>query len=272
MSQSTANAAEQVAASHPMGWIARIGLGARAVVYLLMGWLAVLVAMGGRQDVDQRGALKTALGQPFGMLLVWLLVAGFLAYAIWRLSEAAFGIDGGEDGFGPRVKSLVRGLAYCVFAFGAISLLNGARQSQEKQQQQLADAAMAVPGGRIILGVLGAIVVAAGVLMVVEGWTTRFMRYFDYLPPTRRKIVAWLGRVGTVTRGVVFALAGALVVLAAWLVDASKAGGINDVVQTVLDQPFGGALVAAMGVGLVVFGVYGVCEALWRHVPDGGQG
>lgn len=262
-------AVEQVAASSPMGWLARVGLGARAVVYLLMGWLTILVATGGQAHVDQGGAIRSVLVQPFGVLLVWILAFGFAAYAIWRFSEAAFGVAGGEDGIVPRAKSFIRGVAYSIFAVSAISLLNGARQSQSSQQEDLADTTMSLPGGQLMLGLFGAAFVVAGLLMIREGWTTAFLQYFDYLPRTRRVVVVWLGRIGSVTRGVVFALAGGLVVAGAWWADSSKAGGINDVVQAILDRPFGGGLVALMGAGLLLFGIYGVTEALWRHVPDG---
>ena len=46
--------ATEAANSRPMGWLARAGLTARGVVYLVMGWLAILVAMGARAQVDPR--------------------------------------------------------------------------------------------------------------------------------------------------------------------------------------------------------------------------
>ena len=69
------DAAESAANSTPMSWLARIGLTARGVVYLVMGWLAVLVATGSQAEVDQKGALTQVLGAPFGAALVWLLPA-----------------------------------------------------------------------------------------------------------------------------------------------------------------------------------------------------
>ncbi len=253
-----------------MGWVARVGLGARAVVYLIMGWLAIAVAVGdSRASVDQRGVVRTLLEQPFGRMLVWLLAAGFLAYALWRFTEVAFGPSGEKDGFVPRAKSLIRGVAYSIFAVGAISVLMGSRESQSDQQEGLAETTIHLPGGQILLGAVGLAFVIAGAVMVWEGLTTKFMTYFEYLPPLRRRIVVWLGRVGTVTRGIVFGLAGLLVVLGAIWSDASTAGGINEVVQAAIDRPFGGALVALMGVGLLLFGVYAVTETLWRRVLDG---
>jgi len=103
---------------------------------------------------------------------------------------------------------------------------------------------------------------------VREGWTTAFIRYFEALPARRRKVIVWLGRVGTIARGVVFAVSGLLAVVAAWTVDPEKAGGIDQAFRTLLEQPFGTALVVLLGAGLLLFGVYGLAEAAWRRVPD----
>jgi hypothetical protein len=37
---------------------------------------------------------------------LWLLAIGFAAYALWRLSEAAFGVVAEPKGAGPRLQSL----------------------------------------------------------------------------------------------------------------------------------------------------------------------
>jgi hypothetical protein len=262
-------AAETAANSTPMTWLARIGLTARGVVYLVMGWLAVLVATGGRANVDQRGALTEVLAAPFGTVLVWLLTLGFAAYALWRLSEAAFGVTGEPRGAGPRLKSLARAIAYAALAVTSVSLLNGSRGTQAGKQGHLAATVMSQTGGRWLVAFVGLAVVAAGLVMVREGWSAKFLRYFGHLPTTLRSTVVVLGRVGTVARGIVFAVAGVLVVLAAWTATAAKAGGIDQAFKSLLAQPYGTVLVAGLGLGLIVFGVYGLAEAAWRRVTDG---
>ncbi|MDO9486348.1 MAG: DUF1206 domain-containing protein [Actinomycetota bacterium] len=261
-------AAASTAESAPMGWVARLGLTARAVIYLVMGWLAIVVALGGRAKVDQRGALTELLNKPLGTVLVIVMLLGFVAYALWRFSEAAFGVDG-DTSMAVRAKSLLRGLAYSIFAVGAVLLLLGAREPQAKEQAELARTTLDIPGGQWILGLFGAAIAVAGVIMIVEGFTTAFLKYFDYLPAGRRKAVVLLGRIGTVARGLVFLIAGGLVVIGALSRDPSRAGGINEVVQTTLDQPMGAALVFMMGAGLLIFGAYGLAEAAWRRVPNG---
>jgi hypothetical protein len=50
-------------------FLARAGLTARGVIYILIGWVAVLVALGqSSQEADQRGALELLAGKPYGLV------------------------------------------------------------------------------------------------------------------------------------------------------------------------------------------------------------
>jgi hypothetical protein len=45
-----------------------------------------------------------------------------------------------------------------------------------------------------------------------------------------------------------------------------KSGGINKALLTLRDEPFGPVLLGLAALGLMVFGVHGLCEARWRRV------
>jgi hypothetical protein len=79
-------------------------------------------------------------------------------------------------------------------------------------------------------------------------------------------VVELLGMIGTTARGAVFALAGVLVIEAAVNYQPTKAGGIDKALLTLRNQPFGEFLLILAALGLIVFGVYGLCEARWRRV------
>ena len=79
-------------------------------------------------------------------------------------------------------------------------------------------------------------------------------------------MVEVLGVTGTIARGVVFALVGVLVIDAAVTHKAAESGGIDKALLTLRDQPFGEFLMMLAALGLLVFGVYGLCEARWRKV------
>ena len=94
--------ARRASDSPPAHLLARAGLTARGVIYILVGWVALLVALGqSSREADQQGALHLLAGKSYGMVSLWLLGIGFAAYALWRLSEAAFGVTGEPPGAGP---------------------------------------------------------------------------------------------------------------------------------------------------------------------------
>jgi hypothetical protein len=266
---SAAVAARRASRSPAARWLARAGLVARGVIYLLIGWVAILVALGrSTREADQQGALQLLAGKPYGLVSLILLGAGFAGYALWRLSEAAFGVTGDGRGAGPRLKSLGRALVYGFFAYLTFEVISGRAGSEAGKQEDLTARVMQHQGGRLLIGIVGAAVVIIGLVLISEGIRRRFLKYLRIAQLSRRarRTVEILGTVGTVARGIVFGLAGALVIDAAVTGDAAKSGGIDRALLTLRDQPFGQVLLALAALGLITFGIYGLCEARWRKV------
>jgi hypothetical protein len=250
-------------------FLARAGLTARGIIYILVGWVAVLVALGdSSREADQTGALQLLVGKPYGLVSLWLLGIGFAAYALWRLSEAAFGVSGERPGAGPRLKSLGRAIIYAGLSYLTFTVIAGTDRSQSGRQQDITATAMQHPAGRVLVGVVGLAVVACGIVLVVEGVRKKFMKYLQTgrMSTRTRRVVELLGVTGTIARGLVFALVGVLVIDAAVTHKASESGGIDKALLTLRDQPFGEFLMLLAALGLLVFGVYGLCEARWRKV------
>jgi hypothetical protein len=249
--------------------LARTGLTARGVIYILVGWVALLVALGhSSREADQRGALQLLADKPYGLVSLWLLGVGFAAYALWRLSEAAFGVTAEPPGAGPRLKSLGRAVLYAGFAYLTFDVISGTRHSQSRQQQDMTVTAMRHTEGRWLVGIVGLAVVIIGLVLVSEGARRKFMKYLRTWQMSRgtRRVVELLGVIGTIARGLVFALAGVLVIDAAITHRASESGGIDKALLALRNQPLGEFLMMLAALGLAVFGIYGLCEARWRRV------
>ncbi|MDX6334021.1 MAG: hypothetical protein QOG05_1361 [Streptosporangiaceae bacterium] len=249
--------------------LARAGLTARGVIYILIGIVALLAATGqGGHQADQQGALQLVASQPFGLVALWLLAIGFVGYALWRFSEAAFGVTGEGTGAGPRLKSLVRGLVYAGFAVLTFKVITGKKSNQSGQQQDFTAGVMHHTGGRFLIGIVGLIIVIVGLALVAEGARHKFMKHLrtGEMSAQTRKMVKRLGTVGTIARGLVFALAGVLVIDAAITYNASKAGGLDTSLHTLRNAPFGEFLLIIAALGLIAFGIYGLAEARWRKV------
>ena len=250
-------------------FLARAGLIARGVIYILIGWVAVLVALGhSSHEVDQTGALQLLVGKSYGLVSLWLLGIGFAGYALWRLSEAAFGVTGEPPGAGPRLKSLGRAVIYAGLSYLTFTVISGKDSSQAGRQEDITATAMQHPAGRVLVGIVGLVIVVCGIALVVEGARKKFMKYLRtaQMSARTRRVVEVLGVTGTIARGLVFALVGVLVIDAAVTHKAAESGGIDKALLTLRDQPFGEYLMMAAALGLVVFGVYGLCEARWRRV------
>ena len=107
-----------------------------------------------------------------------------------------------------------------------------------------------------------------GAVMVVEGIKRKFMKYLRTGEMSRRtrQVVERLGQVGTTARGIVFAIVGALIIDAAVTFSPKKSGGLDKALLTLRHQPFGEFLLLIVALGVLIFGIYGLCEARWRRV------
>jgi hypothetical protein len=257
----------RAANSQTMAGLARFGLSARAFVYIVIGWLAIQIALGhSSNEANQRGAVADIAQHSFGIALLWILGIGFAAYAIWRLSEAAFGTAAEGKKAGPRVQSLVRGIVYALFSVTTFSFIAGAsKQGQAQQQVSLTARLMRHGYGRWLVGLIGLIVVLVGLSMIVEGLKKKFekqLRMDEMRGPTRTLVVRF-GMVGTIARGVVFAIAGALVVDAAVTLKPRKSTGLDGALRTLAHYPYGAWLLGIVAVGLIAFGLFGFAQARW---------
>src|SRR5436190_19615828 len=106
---------------------ARLGYTARGCVFVIIGALALLAALGNPSRApDSKDALRTLLDQPFGEALLALIAAGLLCFAAWRLIQAA--LDADHRGTAPssllkRSSWAASALFYIAFAWVALSMM-----------------------------------------------------------------------------------------------------------------------------------------------------
>lgn len=249
---------------------ARLGFAARGLVYVLVGVLAVQVARGGSQRADQKGAIQKIAEQPFGKLVLWLVVVGFFGYGLWKLTEAAWGRRDERDEKKRAVKrfgSLVTGLLYVVFGVSVLKTVTGG-SSSGGNQKALTARILDAPGGQELVVLIGLVIIGIGVGLTVRGLKTDFEKYLERWRMSRRTLDAArrLGQVGYVARGVVFALVGVFVVRAATEHNPNQAGGLDVALKSLARAPFGTFLLLVAAVGLVCFGAYSFVESRYRRL------
>lgn len=255
---------------------AQAGLVARGALYCLVGVLALQVAFGSAssQDTSQSGALQTLAQQPAGTLLVALVGIGLLAYAAWRLmqffTEKGSGDSGTKDAV-MRASFIVRAVVYIGLALLAFSTAFGSGGGSGSSQQALTARVMRdVPGGVVLVGVVGLIIVGVGIYQAYQAFTTDFMEELqqERLSPAERVWIKRIGIAGHAARAVVFTLVGVFILRAAVQFDPQESKGLDAALQELASQPFGTWLLTLVALGLLLFGVYAIVRARYVDVSE----
>lgn len=240
----------------------RAGFAARSVLYVLVGVLALRLATGGGSSTEasQQGAMAELASRPFGGTLLAVLALGLVGYAGYRAVQAVRG-DGDGGVVQRRVVPAVRAVVYLGMAALAVRQLAGA--GERTDESSVTAAVLGQPGGRWVVAALGLVIVGVGIKQFVEAWRgdTEELAGPADVPARGRRAVRVAGRVGYVGRGVVFLLGGGFLVRAALRHDPESGVGLDAALQELLEAPFGVAMVAAVGVGLILFGVHCAVEA-----------
>lgn len=252
-------------------WMARLGYGARGVVYLIIGGFAVLAAASARgRTVGAGGALAALRAQPFGDVLLWMVAAGLVCFAAWRLLQAV--LDADHCGRTP--KAIMRRLAYAgssVFYLGlalwAVSLvfLGPGSGSEDQAVRDWTRWLLAKPFGQFLTILLGISIAGVGVGSGATGVSGRLRRQLSLGADTAPWVVL-LGRFGFLARAVLFVMIGIFLIVAALHFNAGEASGLGGALRTLQGRPYGWLLLATAALGLVGFGAFELMQALFRHV------
>ncbi len=254
---------------------ARTGYAARGIVYLIIGFLAVLAAFGRSEVEGTEGALQALLSQPFGTVLVGIVALGLAAFCVWRLIQAIRDTDNhGHDAKGLAVRAglVLGGISYAAIALLAAGMAIGSRMGSgegggDPTGGWLASAHAAGIGWLLVYGV-AAVLFAVGVAHVVKGVRAGFEKHFR----CGEDIMHWLrplSRFGLIARGIVFIIIAGLVVTGGLAYDAAERPGLADALKAVQGYTLGWVLLLAIALGLMAFGAYSLAEARYRHVsPD----
>ncbi|NRQ31140.1 DUF1206 domain-containing protein [Nonomuraea sp. NN258] len=258
-------AAERAADSPALDRLARLGLACRGVLYALIGVLAVQIALGGGgEQADKAGAITTVAALPFGTALLWIMLVGFAALALWQASEVAFGHHRALE----RVESGLRTGVYVLIVYTLWTVLQaGKAASDDQKSQDVTAKLLALPAGPFIVGAVGLGIVALGVYWVRRGITRKFREELDLgrMSPRARSVMEKLGLAGYLARGAIAVLAGVFVVQAAITADPDRAGGIDATLREFASTPVGPGLLVVVAVGLLLFAGYCFGESRWRR-------
>lgn len=261
--------------SEPASWylaLGRTGWAGKGALYVAIGLIAILVAIGSGRDAEgQTGALETVADQPFGQVMLVVMILGLIAYALHRVLEAIiwpFDEDGVEA-LAHRASGFVSAAVYALVCAGGVSLLtsggSGGRAGGGSEDAAAAKV-LGLPFGPWALGV------AAVILIGVGGYraSKALGRYEDDLELSRmssaeKGVVSSMAIAGESARAVVFFLTGAFLLKAAVEFDPDEAIGLDGALRKVAEQPYGQALLGLVAAGLLAYGLYAVALARYRR-------
>ncbi len=257
--------------------LARWGYAARGVVYVILGAIALTgasSAAGG--DTSTEGALSALHQQPFGRVLLAAVAIGLVGHVLWRFAQGFLDADGkgrGMKGYVARAGYVAAGLANLSLAGAAFSLVlaNGG-SSGSSGEVGITAWLMQQPFGRILVGVVGLTIIAAGLVQAWRGISGKYREQVK-LPREHEGSLHPLSVFGLAARGVLLAITGMFFIFAALTVDPNQSGGLAEGLEWIRQLPFGPYLYGLAAAGLVSFGLYSFIEGRYRvvHAPDAGD-
>lgn len=255
-------------------WLAHSGYIAEGLLYLVIGFFALLAAMERRLQPDgSKGALAKLGRTAFGDVLLAVLAIGLAAFVIWQVTLA---IADPEDRAERRslrrrlvrLGHLLNGVFHTVFVGEAVwGLLGLSRADNEKQApMQWTARAMALPVGRYAVALVGFGIVLFGFWQLYRAVTNDKNKRVDLRRARWRIAINVLGVYGLIARGALFWLVGGYLIDAAWRHDPRYSGGIAGALGGLKQQPYGEWLLGIVAAGLISYGLYQILKERYRQL------
>ena len=248
--------------------VMRAGYAGRGIVYLVVAGFSLYAIWRGGQAKGTQSALHQLETTTGGYAILTLIFLGRLAYALWRVVAAFYDLECR----GNEAKGLIARAGMIVT--GLLHLSIGF----------LAFSLVFTSGGSggssipswvaSIMALPGGRWIIAGAGLVIIGAGLHYAlkgwqeKYREFLAANHFTL-HWNPalKAGLIAQGAVIAVIGLLFVFAAWNANPSEAGGVEEAFSWLTHQPYGWALMAVICVGLLGFSLFCFVNAAYRIVP-----
>ncbi len=252
--------------------LARIGYAAKGLVFAAVGLLALLAVFGfGEGRVTGAGGAIHIIGGTLpGRLGFGLLATGLGAHVFWRLYQAL--VDPDERGLGwpglvQRAGFLISAGLYAsltLLTLSAVTDIGGGTSGAGDAAAQVID----WPGGRWLLGVVGAGLIAAGGYQLWRAWSQPFRHKWFRAAGLKylHGPMAWLSSYGIGARGIMFCILGWSLMRGGWFASSDEVTDVASAMWRIGTETYGHWLLAAMAAGFLCYGVYCGLNAAFRKI------
>ncbi len=257
-----------------LAYYARIGYGAKGVIYGSSGLLALLEAtdlVPEGKVVGSTGALRTIASQPFGRTVAVIIAISLMGYVIWRFIQAV--LDPEHSGCDAsdilrRISYVCSGLVYASIAYSVIEILDGAADKEGRTAQDWAFLVMSTPWGRWLIAAGGLGFFGVGCYYFYRAIKAEFRKRFKLheMSDAAKTIATIAGRTGIAARGVVYVVIGVSAEQAAWEFDADMIKTSEEALETFNDNPTDEWILAILGIGFIAYAIHMGFQAVYRSI------
>ncbi|SDM27149.1 DUF1206 domain-containing protein [Sediminibacillus halophilus] len=264
--------------THAKLWIrrfGRIGYMAQGIVFALIGFLALLAAAGfGGKTAGTSGMFQSLAALPLGEILIWIIGFGLFGYIVWQLIRAFKDPDGygkGIRGLTIRTGFFISALIYGGISVKALKIAVHAGRSGGNSEQTMSAKLLSQPFGPWLLGLFGFVVFCFAVYEAGIGIKGSYMKKFKQgeMEEKEEKVARITGKIGMISRGIVFGLVGYFFVQTAVTTDPDKAKGLDESLSELAQQPYGRWLLGIVSLGFILFGLYQVFRGRYQRMDFG---
>ena len=252
---------------------ARLGYAARALLYGIIAFTSLSVALGrGGEAQGSDGALKTLAGQPYGTVLLWAVTVGLAGYALWRLVQVfTTREDSVAKSIGKRVYYGIRAVLYGLLAWTAFSIVSnagGGGGGGGSGRKTVVSRLLELPLGRWIVGLGAVAIIGYGLWQFYRAATHKWDEHLKtaMMSPGVKRAVDVAGVVGFIARGVVFGIIGGYLAWGAVTYDPDKAIGLDGALSALSDAGYGPWALGSIAIGLLGFAAFSAAEVRYRRI------
>ncbi|WAB83451.1 DUF1206 domain-containing protein [Microcella daejeonensis] len=259
--ETSAGTARAAHSSRVFTILARSGWAVTGLLHLLIGGLAIALAVGNRDvRADEVGAFDALASPPLGGVLLAAVTISLAGLGVWMIADALLN-QGPMRRPTSAVSSAAQGLMYLGIATLPLILLLGGELQSGGMARRLSADLLGTATGTVVLVLVGAGIAVAGGYFVVKGLLRRFSWELRPLPPRRGRAVRIAGLIGYVARGIAFLLLAGLIIVETLQADADGLTGLDGAFSAVREVFLGPIILGIIGAGLIVYGLYGFARA-----------
>jgi len=250
--------------------LAQVGLAAKAILYCLLGALALAAALGLGSDTREisRKAVFLFIEELFlGRALLLTVSAGLLCYCAWRMLQAL----ADTEGKGPGIKGLVyraryaaSGGFYGLLAYVAAKLAVSSSSGSEGIRQEFIGEVLKRPLGQWLLILCAALIALGGTYFIYQGLSEGYRKKIEEagLGPKAKEVMIRAGKIGYVSRGAVWGIFGYLLARVAL---STRDGAPESAFRFLESTAHGVYLLGSVALGLICYSLFVFIEARFRY-------